>query len=270
MRRFTIVGVLVLVSVTMVTIPLVTAQVVDERCDRRPLHPKCAPTTTVTTTTAPPVTTTTVPPATTTTVPGVTTTTVPSVTTTSVPSATTTTVPSVTDPTVPSVTTTTDAAVRTSSPVTVLPPKRRRTQLVVANDAHQLTEILVEQDFHHIGDGEGLSSFLIADAEGVSWETRFQISSQRYGGANTAHLELFVFDSGHLNSFVINGRPFALPSDENLKAAHLPFVNKMLISIPLGLLRSGSNTIGFESGQSSATSGFDDFEFGEVVLLLSS
>ena len=84
-----------------------------------------------------------------------------------------------------------------------------------------------------------------------------------------AHLELFAFDSGHLNSFVINGRSFALPSDEKVKAAHLSFASKILISLPLGLLRSGENTIGFVSGQSSETSGYDDFEFGEVVLLLS-
>lgn len=282
MRRLAIVGSFVMVLIVMVTIPLVTAQAVDERCDRLPPHPRCPPTTTVppvttttvrsVTTTVPPVTTTTVPPGSTTTVPPGSTTTVPQVTTTTAPSVTTTTAPSVTDPTEPSVTTTT---------VTTTPPRRRRAQPVLApivrprppvstDDAHELIEIVVEQDFHHIGDGEGLSSFLIPDAEGLSWEVAFQISPEGYEAANTAHLELFVFDSGHLNAFVINGRSFALPSDENVQAAHLPFVSKMLISIPLGLLHSGPNTIGFESGQSSATSGFDDFEFGEVILLLSS
>ena len=152
----------------------------------------------------------------------------------------------------------------------ILKPRDRQALPAITNDAHELDKIVVEQDFHHIGDGEGFSSFLIPDAEGISWEGSIEISAEQYRTANTAHLELFVFDSGHLNSFVINEWSFALPSNEELKASHLPFVNKMLISIPLGMLHSGSNTIGFESGQSSATSGYDDFEFGEVVLLLSS
>ena len=41
------------------------------------------------------------------------------------------------------------------------------------NDTHQLNEILIEKDFHHVGDGEGFTSSLIPDAEGISWETTF-------------------------------------------------------------------------------------------------
>ena len=148
-------------------------------------------------------------------------------------------------------------------------PPRGSIQPSVTNDAHELDEIVVEPDLHHIGDGEGFSSFLIPDAEGVSWETTFDIPSALYSAASTAHLEFLLFDSDPFNSLLINGRSFALPSNEKLEAVHLPGASKMLISIPLGLLQSGENSMGFESGQSSLNSDYDDFEFGEVTLLLS-
>ena len=146
----------------------------------------------------------------------------------------------------------------------------QQTEIRPVSDAHQLIPIPVEQDIHHIGDGEGFSSFLIPDAEGTSFETTFAIPSADYDVAGTAHLEFKLFDSDPFNSIVINGRSFSLPSNEKPGAVHLESASKMLISIPLGILESGTNTIGFESGQSSSASDYDDFEFGEVVLLLSS
>ena len=179
----------------------------------------------------------------------------------------------VTTTTSPPSTTVTTTTTQTAVTGSTLPPDTtvdRPGEPPIDEGSHQLYKILVEQSFHHIGDGVGLSSFLIPDAEGIAWETTFLIPSEQYADAATAHLELFLLDSGYLNSFAINGRSFAVPDNEKLKAAHLPFVSKVLVAIPLGLLESGPNTIRLESGQSSLTSGYDDFEFGEMVLLLSS
>lgn len=78
--------------------PLPAATERDDRCERRPERPRCAVTTTTTTSVPPSTTTTSVPP-TTTTVPPTTTTTAPppTTTTTSVPPTTTTTQPPVSD-----------------------------------------------------------------------------------------------------------------------------------------------------------------------------
>jgi uncharacterized membrane protein len=50
-------------------------------------------------------------------------------------------------------------------------------------------------------------------------------------------------------------------------------VGKVVVSIPLAMLRPGVNTIGLASGQLGPNPGdnaHDDFVFGEVVLILSS
>jgi hypothetical protein len=58
-----------------------------------------------------------------------------------------------------------------------------------------------------------------------------------------------------------------------ISLADLPFVGKVVVSIPLAMLRPGVNTIGLASGQLGPNPGdnaHDDFVFGEVVLILSS
>jgi hypothetical protein len=75
-----------------------------------------------------------------------------------------------------------------------------------------------------------------------------------------------------MDSVEVNGRWFALPLSNGVNEFRLPYVGKTLISIHVGLLHWGENRIGFESMSFdiSGDNTHEDFEFGEVVLQLSS
>ena len=130
-------------------------------------------------------------------------------------------------------------------------------------NAHQLDEILIEKDFHHLGD------------DGPSWEGAFRLRSSQLDAATTAHLELWLSGTGGgEDSVMINGESFALPDSHYVAIADFPFSSKVVLSFPLAWLQSGMNTISVGAGQLGpnppASNTHDDFDFGEVVLLLSS
>ena len=137
-----------------------------------------------------------------------------------------------------------------------------------ASHNNRLTEITVEIAFHHLGDGAGFPTYVVPDAEGTYWETTVWLRHSQLRKASTAHLELFLFDN-ELNNVLINGKPYALPNTDSAHGVLLPTIGKTVISIPLGLFRKGPNTIAFQTNDFLPSGGADDFEFGDVVLVLS-
>jgi len=139
--------------------------------------------------------------------------------------------------------------------------------------ANRIIEIGIESEWHHLGDGIGFSSFVVPDAEGIYWEKEFKLSSWQIRRSKTAHLSFYLLDTGtQYDSVEINGFAIALPSTKDLDKVHVGLVSKTLISIPIGLLRKGPNSIRFEATplhNPEPGNTHDDFEFADVVLVLS-
>ncbi len=136
-----------------------------------------------------------------------------------------------------------------------------------------LIEIGIEADWHHVGDGVGFTSFVIPDAEGIYWETEFPLESGQIRRSKSAHLAFYLMDSdSQYDTVWVNGFPMALPGTKQLDKHHASLISKTLVSIPIGLLRKGKNHIRFEATalhNPSPGNTHDDFEFGDVVLILS-
>ena len=137
----------------------------------------------------------------------------------------------------------------------------------------RIIEIGIEADWHHVGDGIGFTSFVIPDAEGVYWETEFRLKSWQIRRSKSAHLAFYLMDSGsQYDTVAINGFPIALPGTEQLDKHHANLISKTVISIPIGLLHKGKNHIRFEATalhNPAPGNTHDDYEFGDVVLILS-
>jgi len=131
-----------------------------------------------------------------------------------------------------------------------------------------MDEVMVETGFHHLGDGTGFPTYLVPDAEGTYWETTVWLRSSQLRKASTAHLELYLFDN-EVNVVLINGKPYALPDTDATHGVQLPVAGKTILPIPLALLKKGANTIAFQANPFLPSGGPDDFEFGDVVLVLS-
>jgi len=132
----------------------------------------------------------------------------------------------------------------------------------------QLNEIVVEIPFHHLGDGTGFNDYVVPDTEGIYWETTVSLEKNQLEESSTAYLELFLFNNER-NNLLINGRQYALPYTEPVNGLMLPNTGKTIINLPHDLLREGANTIAFQANNYVSPSGLDDFEFGEVILVLS-
>ena len=115
---------------------------------------------------------------------------------------------------------------------------------------------------------------MVPDPEGLAWDTQVLLTTKQLKRIRSAHLEFYLLGSpAQFDSVAINGRSFALPLSDGINKFRLPYVDKTLVSIPVGLLQPGENTIGFASNSfgsgAAPTNVYDDFEFGDVVLLLS-
>jgi len=136
----------------------------------------------------------------------------------------------------------------------------------------QMIEIGIDTDWHHLGDGTGFSSFMIPDAEGLYWEKEFLLKKSHTKKCNSAFLSFYLLDTGgQFDHVSINGFAIALPaSDANKNNAS--FIKKTLIAIPKSVLHRGQNYIRFEAApliNPQPANTHDDFEFGDVVLILS-
>lgn len=104
------------------------------------------------------------------------------------------------------------------------------------------------------------------------WQTEIEIDPGRLLAAKSAHIGLYTIHNA-LGRLVINGEVVQLPYVEltNQYGRWRPELGQTLISIPLGYLHSGANTIRVESGTGNWTTEnvFDDFEFGNVEIILS-
>ena len=140
------------------------------------------------------------------------------------------------------------------------------------SNSAQLMEIGIDPDWHHVGDGIGFSSFVIPDAEGIYWEKEFLLKEEYIKKWNSAFLAFYLLDTGEqYDSVSINGFDIALPGSDANKN-HASFIKKTLVAIPIGLLRRGENHIRFEAAplhNPQPDNTHDDFEFGDVVLILS-
>ena len=127
----------------------------------------------------------------------------------------------------------------------------------------RLIEIVVHTDFIVLGD----------DPWGKpTWETTVYISGSQLSGSNYAAIEFIAVGvwEGTSDNLIVNGRVYVLPISEPLGGKDIPFRGKTVIPIPIGALHIGKNTIGFESGPiDNPTNQWDDFEVGEIVLVLS-
>lgn len=107
---------------------------------------------------------------------------------------------------------------------------------------------------------------------GVFWQTEVDIDQTRLQAAKSAHIGLYTIHNA-LGRMVINGEVVQLPYVQltNQYGRWRPELGQTLISIPLGYLHSGANTIRIESGIGNWTTEnvFDDFEFGNVEIILS-
>ena len=75
---------------------------------------------------------------------------------------------------------------------------------------------------------------------------------------------------GTSSNLIVNGREYDLPISEPLGIADIPPRGKTVIPIPVGVLRSGYNTIGIQSGPiNNPTNQYDDFVVANIVLVLS-
>jgi len=138
--------------------------------------------------------------------------------------------------------------------------------------AARTMEIGIDPDWHHVGDNMGFSSFVIPDAEGIYWEKDFLLKKNHIRKLKSAFLAFYLLDTGgQFDHVSINGFPIALPgSDANGNVAS--FIKKTLIAIPISVLHRGQNHIRFEAAplvNPQPTNTHDDFEFGDVVLILS-
>lgn len=106
----------------------------------------------------------------------------------------------------------------------------------------------------------------------TSWQTEIEIDQSVLLSAKSAHIGLYTIHST-LGRLVINGEVVQLPyvGLDNQYGRWRPELGQTLISIPLGYMRSGENTIRVESGIGNWTTEnvYDDFEFGDVVIILS-
>jgi hypothetical protein len=128
-------------------------------------------------------------------------------------------------------------------------------------DGHLLIEIVVSADFIQLGD------------EQPTWETIVNIQEDELSRSKYAAVEFVAVNvwEGTSDNLIVNGRKYVLPISEPLSTADIPFRGKTVIPIPVGVLQEGDNTIGFESGpiNNPPTNLWDDFEVGDIVLVLS-
>lgn len=104
------------------------------------------------------------------------------------------------------------------------------------------------------------------------WETTIQVREDQLGGATSAAVEFVAVNvwEGASSNIVVNGRKYALPASEPLDLADIALRGKSVIPIPVGLLRSGDNTIVIEAGPiDNAANLYDDFYIADVTLVLS-
>ena len=104
------------------------------------------------------------------------------------------------------------------------------------------------------------------------WETTIEIESGAIEAAKTAHIGLYTTNNS-LGRLVINGQVVQLPHVELTDNYNQwrPQLGQTLLSIPLGYLQPGANTIRFETGIGNWTpeNVYDDYTFGDVEIILS-
>ncbi|MHC4217281.1 MAG: hypothetical protein ACYSU7_02385 [Planctomycetota bacterium] len=127
-------------------------------------------------------------------------------------------------------------------------------------------EVILDGGFHHLGDNF-LAHWIVPDPEGTTLEIIFWLNQGQIQSAKTAHLELFLLQNNWSN-VLLNGRRWSLPLTEDTEGVdQLPVTGMTLFSFPKSFLQHGDNSIVFESVPHDGN--FDDFELGEIALILS-
>ncbi len=88
--------------------------------------------------------------------------------------------------------------------------------------------------------------------------------------AKTVHIEFYSINAA-LGRLVINGHSMQIPDSSEIEARWSQEIGKTIVSLPLAYLVEGSNTIRFEAGRGNwtPTNIFDNYEFGDAVLIFS-
>jgi len=129
----------------------------------------------------------------------------------------------------------------------------------VDDDTRRLLEILVA-DFVRLGDNQPL------------WEATVRIKQGELRHSRYAAVEFVAVGvwEGTSSNLIVNGREYVLPISEPLWFSDIPLRGKTVIPIPVGVLRSGDNTIRIESGPiNDPRNRYDDFFVANIVLVLS-
>lgn len=123
----------------------------------------------------------------------------------------------------------------------------------------RLTEILVAE-LVELGDNQ------------PTWETTVRIKQGKLRRSTYAAVEFVAVGvwEGTSSNLIVNGREYVLPISEPLWWSDIPLRGKTVIPIPVGVLRSGYNTIRIQSGPiNNPTNQYDDFVVANIVLVLS-
>jgi hypothetical protein len=121
-------------------------------------------------------------------------------------------------------------------------------------------EIVVIDGYQHLGDSMPV------------WETTIEIREDQLRASTYAALEFVATGvwEGTSSNIIVNARKYVLPISEPLGLSDIALRGKTVISIPVGLLRPGDNTITIESGPiNDPTNLFDDFYVSDLTLVLS-
>jgi hypothetical protein len=107
----------------------------------------------------------------------------------------------------------------------------------------------------------------------IFWQTEIDIDQDVLEVTKSAHVSLKTVNAtfGHL---FINGQQIQLPDTSNLDTPYSRWSTALgptLLSIPLGYLEAGKNTVRFEAGMGNwaPDNVYDDYYFGDVELILS-
>jgi len=136
--------------------------------------------------------------------------------------------------------------------------------LLLTNSTYAgLLEVIVETDYHHLGD-DTINWMHNPSPEGVIWEKTFILPPF------SASVATIAFTAAHIQhtDITINGISIAIPIVEPNKVADDDhFYRTYVITIPAAAFHPGENKIGFKPLQQT-NGNYDDIEFGKVILYL--
>ena len=119
------------------------------------------------------------------------------------------------------------------------------------------TQILLDSGFQNLGD----------EPKPASYPYYVDLSTDLLAKTKTVHLEFKILHASH-GRVAINGHMLQIPYSGHLKVWE---DGQIGVTIPLAYFHSGRNIVEFSAGKGfwTGTNIFDDYRYGEVVLIFS-